>query len=146
MKYPHSARARIATASAMVAAISMAGIATTGAKDAPAPSTVSQCSPIKSFSYKFTPRTTDAGLVVMNIDYSVSPCDKKAPGSVSLQVFEKDTNALVFELSPAPFSGKSKALDLKARTFYTIVISVYDANNKLVESRSMDAIFVVTSV
>lgn len=146
MKYPHSAKTGIAAALAMVAAISLAGIATSTAKDAPAPSTATPCNPIKSLSYKFTPRTTDAGLVVMNIDYSVSPCDKKAPGSVSVQVFEKETNALVFTQEPAPFSGKTKAADLKARTFYTIVISVYDAKNKLVESRSVDAIYLVTSV
>jgi len=147
MKYPNSPRTGIAAAMAVVAAISLAGIATThAAKDGPSPSASTQCNPIKSLNYKFTPRTTDAGLVVMVVDYSVAPCDKKAPGSVTLEVFEKGTNALVYSLDPAPFGGKTKALDLKARTFYTVVLSVYDANHNLVESRSVDAIFLVTSV
>jgi hypothetical protein len=126
-----------------IAAMMVITTGTTNAKElasgAPAPKPA--CSDVKSLSYKGDARVGELGFASIDINYSVSPCDKSMPVRVEVTLTQNIAGAVpVYIDSDAPLASKFTVNGILVNKSYIAKVTVYNASTgELVSSSQIFA-------
>lgn len=99
------------------------------------------CSNVKSLSYKGDARVGETGLASIDINYSVSPCDKTRPVRVEVILVQNVTDATpLYQNDNALMSDKITVFGVLVGKSYLAKVNVYDANSgAFIEARQIFA-------
>jgi hypothetical protein len=88
------------------------------------------CNPVKSLSYKGDARVGELGFASIDINYSVSPCDKTVPVRVVVSLTQNVAGAEPVYLDEnAPLSGKFTVNGVLVGKSYIAKVQVYNAQS-----------------